>query len=415
MSGRVIVVGSVNIDLVARVPHLPHPGETVTGGTYERHHGGKGGNQAVAAARLRRPTLFIGAVGDDTFEKEVRRALTTERVDVSMVAVLPGQSTGMALILVDATGENEIAVVPGANGAIESGYVRDSLARLGPLHGDVMLVCNEVPLHVVREALMCGHAAGATTVLNPAPATGIDRSIFGLADIVTPNRTELATLLQTEARRTGRRLDSAATDAAVRARSLLEPGPEGPGVRKAVIVTLGAAGVVVLERVGSGLDGTVAGRLLGPDPNAGCDGSDGTADLPAGDGPVADQPAAESLKPAADVFPVPAFSDMPMPEPVAAHVARPTRIPAPELAAGSIRVWEVPADSVVTIDSTGAGDAFCGALAAALAEGRPLAEAVKRAVAGSALATTHSGAREGMPTAAELEEFLASNAGVGAG
>jgi ribokinase len=87
---------------------------------------------------------------------------------------------------------------------------------------------------------------------------------------------------------------------------------------------------------------------------------------------------------------------------------------APEPAAGSIRIWEVPADKVVTVDSTGAGDAFCGALAAALAEGRPLAEAVKRAVAGSALATTHSGAREGMPTAAELDEFLASHARAGA-
>ena len=258
MSGRVIVVGSVNIDLVARVPHLPHPGETVTGGSYERHNGGKGGNQAVAAARLRRPTLFIGAVGDDTFEKEARRALSSERVDVSMVASLPGQPTGVALILVDATGENQIAVVPGANGAIETGYVRDCLARLGPLTGDVMLVCNEVPLHVVREALMCGHAAGATTVLNPAPAIGIDRSIFGLADIISPNRTELATLLQTEARRTGRRADVVTADTAVRARTLLEPGPEGPGVRKAVIVTLGAAGVVVLERTGSGLGGTRA-------------------------------------------------------------------------------------------------------------------------------------------------------------
>ena len=97
MSGRVIVVGSVNIDLVARVPHLPHPGETVTGGIYERHHGGKGGNQAVAAARLRRPTLFIGATGDDTFEIDARRALSSERVDVSMVASLAGQPTGIAL------------------------------------------------------------------------------------------------------------------------------------------------------------------------------------------------------------------------------------------------------------------------------------------------------------------------------
>jgi ribokinase len=376
MSGRVIVVGSVNIDLVARVPHLPHPGETVTGGSYERHHGGKGGNQAVAAARLRRPTLFIGAVGDDTFEKEARRALSSERVDVSMVASLPGQPTGVALILVDATGENEIAVVPGANGAIEPGYVRDCLARLGPLVGDVMLVCNEVPLHVVREALMCGAAAGATTVLNPAPAIGIDRAIFGLADIVTPNRNELATLLQTEATRTGRRLDTS-TDAAVRARALLEPGPEGPGVRKAVIVTLGASGVVVLERVGSGLSAN-DGADAGPAADAVAAGGDETA-------ATSGTPASTGAAPASRA---------------ASRSAAPRR--------SDLRVWEVSAEKVATVDSTGAGDAFCGALAAALAEGRPLSEAVQRAVAGGALATTHVGAREGMPTRAELEAFLAA-------
>jgi ribokinase len=379
MSGRVIVVGSVNIDLVARVPHLPHPGETVTGGGYDRHHGGKGGNQAVAAARLRRPTLFIGAVGDDTFEKEARRALSSERVDVSMVASLHGQPTGVALILVDATGENEIAVVPGANGAIEPGYVRDCLARLGPLHGDVMLVCNEVPLHVVREALICGAAAGATTILNPAPAIGIDRSIFGLADIVTPNRNELATLLQTEAGRTVRRAD-ASTDTAVRARILLDPGPGGPGVRKAVIVTLGAAGVVVLERVGSGLSASVDG----------CgDGAPGQASSPAAT-PAGGTSATPAATPAATTAPTPA-------------ALRPGAGRRNEL-----RIWEVPADRVATVDSTGAGDAFCGALAAALAEARPLSEAVQRAVAGSALATTHVGAREGMPTRAELEAFLAA-------
>ena len=376
MSGRVIVVGSVNIDLVARVPHLPHPGETVTGGSYERHHGGKGGNQAIAAARLRRPTLFIGALGDDTFEVDARRALASERVDVSMVASLAGQPTGVALILVDATGENEIAVVPGANGAIESGYVRDCLARLGPLAGDVMLVCNEVPIHVVQEALVCGHAAGATTILNPAPAIGIGRPIFGLADIVTPNRTELATLLQTDAHRTGRKADTASADTAVRGRSLLEPGPDGPGVRKAVIVTLGASGVVVVERAGSGLDGAI------PDaPHRIEARSDGTG------GEGGDVPGPQEVPPAPE------------------SPARPVR--------GGFRVWEVPADRVATVDSTGAGDAFCGALAAALAEGRPLAEAVERAVAGGALATTHVGAREGMPTAAELEEFLAARGAVG--
>jgi ribokinase len=387
MSGRVIVVGSVNIDLVARVPHLPHPGETVTGGSYERHNGGKGGNQAVAAARLRRPTLFIGAVGDDTFEKEARRALSSERVDVSMVASLPGQPTGVALILVDATGENQIAVVPGANGAIEPGYVRDCLARLGPLVGDVMLVCNEVPLHVVREALMCGAAAGATTVLNPAPAIGIDRAIFGLADIVTPNRNELATLLQTEATRTGRRLDTSA-DAAVRARALLEPGTEGPGVRKAVIVTLGASGVVVLERVGSGLS---ASNVVdcGPAPDAVAATTAATGEQTAAGG---EQTAATGGT-QVSAAPGPAAR-------AASRSAGPRR--------SDLRVWEVSAEKVATVDSTGAGDAFCGALAAAMAEGRPLSEAVQRAVAGGALATTHLGAREGMPTRAELEEFLAA-------
>jgi ribokinase len=360
MSGRVIVVGSVNIDLVARVPHLPHPGETVTGGSYDRHQGGKGGNQAVAAARLRRPTLFIGALGDDTFEAEARRALATERVDVSMVASLPGQATGVALILVDATGENQIVVIPGANGAIEPGYARDSLSRLGPLTGDVVLLCNEVPLHVVREALICARAAGATTVLNPAPATGIDRSVFALADIITPNRSELSMLLNTEARRTGRRTD-ASQEIPSRARLLIEAGPEGPGVRKAVIVTLGAAGVLVLERMGSGLDRVESPHFGGVSTS------------------VAAAPA-----------------------PASAAV----------VAAGKeedgVRTWEVPGERVATVDSTGAGDAFNGALAAAIAEGRPLAEAVRRAVAAGAIATTHVGAREGMPTAAELEEFLAA-------
>ena len=165
----------------------------------------------------------------------------------------------------------------------------------------------------------------------------------------------------------------------MRARSLLEPGPDGPGVRKAVIVTLGASGVVVLERVGSGLsvvaDAAVADAAGG-----------GATDVVAAAAPAAAPPAVPALAPARP-----------------AAVAR--------TGAGrrsDLHVWEVPADRVATVDSTGAGDAFCGALAAALAEGRPLAEAVERAVAGGALATTHVGAREGMPTFAELEEFLAA-------
>lgn len=446
MSGRVIVVGSVNIDLVARVPHLPHPGETVTGFSYDRHHGGKGGNQAVAAARLRRPTLFIGAVGDDTFEKEARRALSTERVDVSMVASLPGQATGVAMILVDSTGENQIVVIPGANGAIETGYVRDCLARLGPLTGDVLLVCNEVPLHVVREALVCAQAAGATTILNPAPAIGIDRSIFGLADIVTPNRTEVATLLQTEAQRTGRRIETVNADAAARARALLDAGPEGPGVRRAVIVTLGAAGVVVLERTGVAANPALR-REPTPEPAEQaeqaepCGDGDGDGDgESAGSGSLARATAPAAAAAAQVAAATAAAAQVTAAAPVAAAAtvaaatvsAAATQVAAAATAAaaaaaveqsrtgaigssgmlrsGDVRTWEVPADRVATIDSTGGGDAFCGALAASLAEGRPLAESVRRAVAAAALATTHVGAREGMPTLAELEEFLATRA-----
>jgi ribokinase len=381
MSGRVIVVGSVNIDLVARVPHLPHPGETVTGGSYDRHHGGKGGNQAVAAARLRRPTLFIGALGDDTFEVEARRALASERVDVSMVASLPGQPTGVALILVDSTGENEIAVVPGANGAIEKGYVSECLARLGRLTGDVVLVCNEVPLHVVREALVCAHASGGTTILNPAPALGLDRSVLALADIITPNRNELLTLLHTEARRTGRRAD-VSQEVGMRARQLIETSADGPGVRKAVIVTLGAAGVHVIERVGSGLEGSAAGAAL----SAGAASAARATAAAVSEAPAAD-PCAEATSGSA-----PLTAAWPEPAPLQAE----------------LRTWELPGEKVATVDSTGAGDAFVGALAAAIAEGRSLAEAVRRAVAAGALATTHNGAREGMPTALELEEFLAT-------
>ena len=102
MSGRVIVVGSVNVDLVIRGERLPSPGETVAGGTFERHNGGKGGNQAVAAARLGRPVLFVGAVGDDPFGEEARAALAAEGVDVSFLTTLEGQATGVALIFVDA-------------------------------------------------------------------------------------------------------------------------------------------------------------------------------------------------------------------------------------------------------------------------------------------------------------------------
>lgn len=322
MSGRVVVVGSVNVDLVIRADRLPAPGETVTGGVFERHHGGKGGNQAVATARLGRTTLFVGAVGEDDFGTDARAALAAERIDVSRLLVIPGAATGVALIMVDARGENLIAVASGANAALEPAMVEEALGRLGSLADDVVLVCHEIPTATVRAALRYGRAAGATTVFNPAPAAGLDRSTLGLADVVTPNRTELAMLLKA--------IDSdapapgVAVDPEAGARRLLDDGPDGPGVRRAVVVTLGAEGALLVAR---------------------------------GDGET-------------------------------------------------LTSRRFPAHLVASVDSTGAGDAFNGAIAAALAESRSLEEACRRAIVAGALATTRPGAREGMPTRAELEAAL---------
>ena len=123
VSGRVIVVSSVNVDLVVSVAHLPAPGETVIGGRFDRHHGGKGGNQAVAAARLGVPAFFVGAVGDDAFGDEARAALEREEVDCTGLRRVKGQATGVALITVDDAGENTIAVAGGANALMTSANV----------------------------------------------------------------------------------------------------------------------------------------------------------------------------------------------------------------------------------------------------------------------------------------------------
>lgn len=195
MTGRVVVVGSVNIDLVAMVDHLPAPGETVTGGRFAQHHGGKGGNQAVAAARLGAPTSFVGAVGADDHGTAARAALAAEGVDVAELRTLPDQATGVALILVDSQGENCIAVAGGANTALEPGHVRESLARLGPGAGDVVLVGHEIPTATANEALRYAKAAGAITVFNPAPATGVGPETLALGDILTPNQGEAAQLV----------------------------------------------------------------------------------------------------------------------------------------------------------------------------------------------------------------------------
>jgi ribokinase len=190
----VIVVGSVNVDLVVTTERLPTPGETVIGGTFERHHGGKGGNQAAAAARLGARVAFVGAVGDDAFGVEARAALADEGVDTNELLTLTEAATGVALIVVDAAGENCIAVAGGANTALTSEHVGMALRHLAPGPGDVVLVGHEIVTMASRAALAAGRAGGALTILNPAPVGDLDATTFALADLVTPNEGELAAL-----------------------------------------------------------------------------------------------------------------------------------------------------------------------------------------------------------------------------
>ena len=192
--GRVLVVGSVNVDFHVLVATLPSPGETVVGGRFEEHDGGKGGNQAVAAARVGAVTTFIGAVGADGSGVRARAALQEDGVATDELATLDGPATAIAFIVVDDAGENLIAVASGANGALTAAHVEAALGRLEPGPGDVVLVSNEIPLAAVAAGLGAGRRAGATTILNPAPATGLDAATVALADIITPNEGELAAL-----------------------------------------------------------------------------------------------------------------------------------------------------------------------------------------------------------------------------
>ena len=193
-----VVVGAVNVDLVVRGVPLRAPGQTVTGGVFERHNGGKGGNQAVAAARaLRGGSLdgtvrLVGAGGDDDIGTDALEALQAEGVDVSRVRIARGVATGVALIIVDEHGENQIAVAPGANATPTPEGVDSALDDLDVRW--VVLASLEVPLDAVRRAAERCRQAGGTFVLNPAPASAEAASLLPLANVVSPNESELRLL-----------------------------------------------------------------------------------------------------------------------------------------------------------------------------------------------------------------------------
>jgi ribokinase len=193
--GRVVaVLGAINVDLVVSGAPLPAPGETVVGGVFAQHHGGKGGNQAVAAARALGDAgraAMIGATGDDAFGSAARAALADDGVDVTWVTVDGERATGVALIAVDPGGENQISVAPGANATVDAERVSAALDALAP---SVVLASLEVPAGAVRAAAEWCASRKTTFVLNPAPATEEAADLARLATYVTPNETERAAL-----------------------------------------------------------------------------------------------------------------------------------------------------------------------------------------------------------------------------
>jgi ribokinase len=192
MSARVTVLGSCNTDMVVRLPHLPVPGETVLGGTFAMVQGGKGANQAVAAARAGGTVAFIGRVGDDAFGVQARAALGNEEIDMQFLATDPGFPSGVALIVVDARGENSIAVAPGANGNVTPEDVRRAQAVIAS--SDILVAQLEVPLESIRAAILIAASAGVPIVLNPAPALPLDDGLLRNVGIITPNEHEAALL-----------------------------------------------------------------------------------------------------------------------------------------------------------------------------------------------------------------------------
>lgn len=275
------------------VERHPGPGETVLGGDHLQLPGGKGANQAVAAARLGRRVAMIGRVGTDDPGRRLWATLQDEGVDLDLLAEDPEAPTGVALIAVSATGENMIVVSPGANGRVGEHDVARAAGVLGA--AAVTLVQHEIPPEAVAAAI---RTAGGAVVLNPAPARLVDAALLSRVDVLVPNRTELALMA-------GGEVPDSVGDAAAMAASI--PGP--------LVVTLGADGALVID---------------------------------------------------------------------------------------GARVERIEAPAVEVVDTTGAGDAFCGALADALARGAELVEAARWAVRAAALSVTRPGAQGGMPTAADL-------------
>lgn len=190
----VIVFGSINMDLVARTSRLPVPGETLLGQSFFTAPGGKGANQAVAIARLGIPTQIVGRVGEDSFGRELLHSLQTAGVQTEHVVVDEAVSSGVAAIAVDNTGENQIIIIPGANGQID----QTDIERLKSLltEAATLLLQLEIPISAVWKAAQAARKVGVRVILDPAPAQiDIPEELYALVDIMTPNEIEAGQLV----------------------------------------------------------------------------------------------------------------------------------------------------------------------------------------------------------------------------
>ncbi len=305
----VVSLGGINIDLVTVADRFPAAGETVVGNRFLTYPGGKGANQAVAAARMGAPTAMVGRVGADLFGPQVTDSLAAAGVAVAAVAVAPDVSTGIAVISIDAAGQNQIIQVLGANdtcGPAEAERVVNLLDSLS-----VLLLQLEVSVELSLQVAQAAAAAGKTIILDPSPVRPLPAAFYDCCSIITPNETDAAALVG---------FPVTDVDSAARAADTLLSRGVG-----AAIVTLGEQGAYYAT-------------------------ADGGKHQPA--------------------YPVNA------------------------------------------VDSVGAGDAFNGALAAALAAGQTLPQAVQLASAAGALAVTKIGAQDAMPTRQEVAAFLRSR-GIG--
>ncbi|MGH2452173.1 MAG: ribokinase [bacterium] len=296
---RVCVLGSLNMDLVIKALRLPARGETVTGGEFATFRGGKGANQAVAAARLGAGVSIVGCVGDDLFGRQLVDGLREEGIDTRAVRVDRGTPSGVALITVDPDGHNTIVVAPGANRRLTVADVE--AARQAIAEADVLLAQLEVPVEAVLQAARLARARGRPIVLDPAPATPLPGELYENVSVINPNEGE------------AQRLTGIAVD-------------DEAGVRAAAEVLLARGCGAVVIKVGE------KGAFV---------------------------------------------------------------------AAGTTREM-VEGIAVAAVDTTAAGDAFAGALAVALAEGRDTVAAARFANVVGALSVTRMGAQPSMPTRDEV-------------